>query len=136
MVSLIEYADKILIALGGILTFVLGRKSSKILEKKQQAEAIDTMQKTYDMFLVHYQKQYDRLVEDNRILHNKQDNLNRQFAELQLSYAKEIENSQNWEKLHRELEKQHSILEKKYEGLEKLYEKLKADFEKYKKQVK
>lgn len=136
MVSLIEYADKILIALGGILTFVLGRKSSKILEKKQQAEAIDTMQKTYDMFLVHYQKQYDRLVEDNRMLHNKQDNLNRQFAELQLSYAKEIENSQNWEKLHRELEKQHSVLEKKYEGLEKLYEKLKADFEKYKKQVK
>ena len=136
MVSLIEYADKILIALWGILTFVLGRKSSKILEKKQQAEAIDTMQKTYDMFLVHYQKQYDRLVEDNRMLHNKQDNLNRQFAELQLSYAKEIENSQNWEKLHRELEKQHSVLEKKYEGLEKLYEKLKADFEKYKKQVK
>lgn len=134
--SLIEYADKILIALGGILTFVLGRKSSKILEKKQQAEAIDTMQKTYDMFLVHYQKQYDRLVEDNRTLHSKQDNLNRQFAELQLSYAKEIENSQNWEKLHRELEKQHSILEKKYDGLEKLYEKLKADFEKYKKQVK
>lgn len=171
MVSLIEYADKILIALGGILTFVLGRKSSKILEKKQQADAISTMQKTYDTFLEHYDTQYKTLqeqykqvlgVSNDAVIETKE--LQKQFSQLWLSYSREIEVSQNWEKMHRELDKQHEALNKKYDVLTKqyqdsdrkynileqqykdsekkheellhLYEKLKADFEKYKKQTK
>lgn len=50
-----------------------------------------------------------------------------QFNSIQLAYAKEVELSQNWEKLHREL------LEK-YNSLKGLYDKLKEDFDKYKKQ--
>jgi chromosome segregation ATPase len=49
-----------------------------------------------------------------------------QFNTIQLAYAKEVEQSQNWEKLHREL------LEK-YNALKDLYDKLKADFDKHKK---
>lgn len=50
-----------------------------------------------------------------------------QFNAMQLAYAKEVEQSQNWEKLHREL------LEK-YNALKTLYDKLKEDFDKHKKQ--
>ena len=50
-----------------------------------------------------------------------------QFNAMQLAYAKEVEQSQNWEKLHREL------LEK-YNALKNLYDKLKEDFDKHKKQ--
>lgn len=50
-----------------------------------------------------------------------------QFNAMQIAYAKEVEQSQNWEKLHREL------LEK-YNALKSLYDKLKEDFDKHKKQ--
>jgi predicted RNA-binding Zn ribbon-like protein len=49
-----------------------------------------------------------------------------QFNAMQLAYAKEVEQSQNWEKLHTEL------LEK-YNTLKDLYDKLKEDFDKHKK---
>jgi hypothetical protein len=49
-----------------------------------------------------------------------------QFNEVQLSYAKEVEQSQNWEKLHRELSD-------KYNALARDHEQLKNEFENYKK---
>ena len=52
-----------------------------------------------------------------------------QFNNIQLAYAKEVEQSQNREKLHREL------LEK-YNSLKGLYDKLKEDFDKHKKAAK
>jgi len=52
-----------------------------------------------------------------------------QFNSIQLAYAREVEQSLIWEKLHREL------LEK-YNSLEALYEKLKEDFDKHKKSAK
>jgi molecular chaperone GrpE (heat shock protein) len=63
--------------------------------------------------------------------HNKQ--LQSQFNDIQLAYAKEVEKSQNWEKLHRELSDKYNSLEKDHDSLKVLYEKLKADFDKYKK---
>lgn len=140
MTSIIEYWREIVITGGSIISFIVGRKSARFLEKKQQADAVDTMQKTYDLFLVHYNKQYEEVVAR---LNKLQD----QFINLQLSYNKEIEISQNWQKLHSELEKQHQALNKKYDillkqsedsdkkyaELMKLYEKLKLDFERYKK---
>ena len=52
-----------------------------------------------------------------------------QFNSMQIAYSKEVEQSQNWEKLHREL------LEK-YNSLKGLYDKLKEDFDKHKKAAK
>lgn len=129
MTSIIEYWKEIVVAIGAVGSFIVGRKSAKILERKQQSDAISIMQSTYDTFLKHYDEQYQKLV-------SQVDRLQKQFTELSLSYAKEIEVSQNWEKLHRELQIQYTELDKKYVDLEKLYEKLKADFEKYKKQTK
>lgn len=59
-----------------------------------------------------------------------------QFNTIQLAYAKEVEQSQNWEKLHRELFEKYQSLEKDHEELKKLYGKLKDDFEKHKKSTK
>ena len=140
MVSIIEYWREISGAIGAVVLFIAGRKSTKLTEKQQQVDAITTMQKTYDTFLGHYDSQYKKLVE-------QVDKLQKAFVELNLAYSREVEISQNWEKLHRELEKQYRDLEKKYdnlasrykeaekkhEDLEKLYAKLKADFDKHKK---
>ena len=57
-----------------------------------------------------------------------------QFNSIQIAYAKEVEQSQNWEKLHRELAKENEELKRLYEDLKSLYDKLKAEFEKHKKQ--
>lgn len=140
MVSIIEYWREISGAIGAVVLFIAGRKSTKLTEKQQQVDAITTMQKTYDTFLGHYDSQYKKLVD-------QVDKLQKAFVDLQLSYAKEIEKSENWEKLHRELQIQYRELEKKYDtlehqylesekkhsDLEKLYSKLKSDFDKHKK---
>lgn len=126
MTSIIEYWREISLAIGGIVSFIVGRKSARFLEKKQQADAVSTMQNMYDTFLTQYKEQY-------KILQDQVNKLQAAFLELQLSYAKEIEVSQNWEKLHRELERQYRDLEKKHNDLERQHEKLKTDFEKYKK---
>lgn len=56
-----------------------------------------------------------------------------QFNSIQLAYAKEVEQSQNWEKLHRELLEKYNELSKDHEELKNLYGKLKQDFDKHKK---
>jgi len=104
MVSIIEYWREISYTLGGVVVFLVGRKSTKILEKKQTVEAIDAMQKTYDVFLKHYQDQYNSLT----------DRLNN----LELRNAVLTESAQTWEK--------------KFKDLSKLYESLKREFETYK----
>ena len=55
-----------------------------------------------------------------------------QFNSIQIAYAREVEMSQNWEKLHRELTEKYNSLEKDHEELKSLYSKLKDDFEKHK----
>ena len=57
-----------------------------------------------------------------------------QFNNIQLAYSKEVEQSQNWEKLHRELLEKYNELESKHEELNRLYAKLKLDFDNHKKQ--
>jgi DNA repair exonuclease SbcCD ATPase subunit len=59
-----------------------------------------------------------------------------QFNSMQLAYAKEVEQSQNWEKLHRELTDKYNVLAKDHEQLKGLYAKLKDDFDKHKKSAK
>jgi chromosome segregation ATPase len=59
-----------------------------------------------------------------------------QFNMIQLAYAKEVEQSQNWEKLHRELTDKYNELASKHEDLKSLYSKLKEDFDKHKKAAK
>jgi hypothetical protein len=102
MTSIIEYWREIGITVGGIISFIVGRKSTKILEKKQTVEAIDAMQRTYDVFLKHYQDQYDKLVE--------------RLNNLELRNAILTESAETWEKKFKDLEKQYESLKKEFEA--------------------
>ena len=104
MVSIIEYWREIGSTIGGIVIFLAGRKSTKILEKKQTVDAIDAMQKTYDVFLNHYKDQYNALTE--------------RLNNLELRNAILTESAETWES--------------KFKDLSKLYETLKKEFETYK----
>lgn len=61
--------------------------------------------------------------------------LQSQINSMSVAYATELEKSQNWEKLHRELGERYNILEKEYSELKELYEKLKKDFEAHKRKT-
>ena len=91
------------------------------------------MQIVYDQFLSDYKERMNEVMLELTGMkeHNKQ--LQSQFNDIQLSYAKEVEKSQNWEKLHRELNDKYISLEKEHDSLKVLYERLKADFDKHKK---
>ena len=102
MVSIIEYWREIGSTVGGIVLFLAGRKSTKILEKKQTVEAIDAMQKTYDVFLKHYQDQYNTLT----------DRLNN----LELRNAVLTESAETWESKFKDLYKQHELLKKEFDS--------------------
>lgn len=56
-----------------------------------------------------------------------------QFNTIQLAYAREVEVSQNWEKLHRQLMEKHEALAKDHEALKLFCEQLKLELDKYKK---
>jgi uncharacterized coiled-coil DUF342 family protein len=56
-----------------------------------------------------------------------------QFNTIQLAYAREVEVSQNWEKLHRQLMEKHEALARDHEALKLFCEKLKLELDKYKK---
>lgn len=73
-----------------------------------------------------FKKEFKQIREDYRVLQE-------QFNSIQLAYAMEVERSQNWEKLHRELTEKYNTLEKDHEALKSFCEKIKIELDKYKK---
>lgn len=143
------FAENWALILGGgslstALGWFFGGKQAKELEikkgesdiKKGNSDAVASMQIVYDQFLSDYKERMNEVMLELTGMkeHNKQ--LQSQFNDIQLSYAKEVEKSQNWEKLHRELNDKYVSLEKDHDSLKVLYEKLKSDFDKYKKTTK
>jgi hypothetical protein len=135
------------------IMWVLGGRQQKAKDLKRQDVEIDTAEVDY---AAKVRELYDhlnaKLVQENETLKSDKEAIIAEFKEekeyfrtqvdelrkqagdmqiqfntIQLAYAKEVEQSQNWEKLHREL------LEK-YNTLQALYDKLKEDFDKHKKQ--
>jgi len=86
----------------------------------------DDLKTSYDLMVVDFknEKEYFRNQIDG--LRKQSSEMQNQFNNIQLAYAKEVEQSQNWEKLHRELTD-------KYNELSRDHEKLKKEFEQYKK---
>lgn len=139
--------------LTGIIGWFLGGKQQKIQELQKgnvelESSEVDyavKVKELYESLLERSNKENDTLKIDRDLLitefkaereyfRGQIDDLRKQaaimqeqFNNIQVSYAKEVEQSQNWEKLHREL------LEK-YNSLQALYDKLKEDFDKHKKQ--
>ena len=116
------------------VAWIFGGKAAKKVEiKKASADAVATMQGVYDQFLTDYKDRMNEVMSELVTVKNSNIDLQRQFNEIQLQYAKEVEKSQNWEKLHRELMDKYAILEKEYEQLKTDHDTLKKDFDKYKK---
>ena len=119
------------------LAWVFGGKQAKKVEiKKANGDAVATMQSVYDQFLQDYKDRMNEVMADLNFVKDHNRELQTQFNKIQLDYAKEVERSQNWEKLHRELTAKYAVLERDYDELKGLYEKLKADFDKHKRTTK
>jgi hypothetical protein len=118
-----EYWQTIIATLAAPVAWFFGGRA------KQRQDAVSTMKTMYDDFLTVYKNRMDDVMQE--VTEMKKHNLTLQtdFNNIQMSYAKEVEKSQNWEKLHSELNK-------KYTDLKGLYEKLKTDFDNHKKAAK
>lgn len=101
--------------------------------KKNNSDAVGTMQKVYNDFLTHYQKTMEQVIDELNIVKIEHTNLQVQFDNIEELYKKEIANSTNWEKLHNESIGRYSKLNKEHEKIKKLYNDLKKDLENYKK---
>lgn len=115
-----EYWEAILAALSAPVAWFFGGRA------KQRQDAVSTMKTMYDDFLLVYQSRMNEVMQEVTDLKKHNLTLQTDFNNIQMSYAKEVEKSQNWEKLHRQLTE-------KYNDLKELYDKLKVDFDNYKK---
>jgi predicted nuclease with TOPRIM domain len=125
-----DYWQAILAALTAPVAWFFGGKA------KAKQDAVSTMKVMYDDFLTVYKNRMDEVMQE--VVDIKKHNLTLQtdFNNIQMSYAKEVEKSQNWEKLHRVLTDKYNELAKDHEQLKGLYSKLKIDFDNHKKAVK
>jgi len=122
---------------GGSITSVVGylanRKSNKadFLEKVENLYngAVDSLRVDREIL----KEEIKEFKEDFKQLRADYRGLQEQFNNIQLAYAKEVERSQNWEKLHRELSEKYIALERDHETLKVFCEKIKIELDKYKK---
>lgn len=103
---------------------------------KQRQDAVSTMKVMYDDFLTVYKNRMDDVMQEVTDIKKHNLTLQTDFNNIQMSYAKEVEKSQNWEKLHRQLTDKYNELAKDHESLKGLYSKLKTDFDNHKKSSK
>ena len=124
---LYEYWQTIIATLAAPVAWFFGGRA------KAKQDAVSTMKVMYDDFLTVYKNRMDEVMQE--VVEIKKHNLTLQtdFNNIQMSYAKEVEKSQNWEKLHRVLTDKYKELAKDHENLKGLYDKLKVDFDNYKK---
>jgi predicted nuclease with TOPRIM domain len=127
---LIEYWQTILATLSAPVMWFFGGRA------KQRQDAVSTMKVMYDDFLTVYKNRMDEVMIEVSDIKKHNLTLQTDFNNIQMSYAKEVEKSQNWEKLHRQLTDKYNELAKDHESLKGLYSKLKEDFDKHKKLAK
>jgi len=129
----VDYASKISDLYEDMMNDIKTDRDSIQTEKENLVVAIKEEREYFRTQLDEVRKQCNSI----------QDTLN----SVQLSWAREVEVSQNWEKLHRELsdkyanleakytslDKKYTTVETEYDSLKKAHDKLKTDFDKYKK---
>lgn len=110
-----------------IITYFTNKKNSK-------ADFLTKVENIYSGLVDELKSDREILKEDVKQLRIDYRAIQNQFNEIQLAYAKEVEQSQNWEKLHRELTDKYNELSKDHEALKIFCEKLKLELDKHKKQ--
>jgi len=124
-------------ALSGAVGWFFGGKQAKRVElKKGNADATQSMADLYGTFLEDYKARMAEVMSELIEVKNHNKELQLQFNKIQLDYAREVERSQNWEKLHREMKTKYDALEKEYDEIKKENEKMRGEIDRLKKEFK
>ena len=124
---MVEYIAFMGAVLGYPLAWYFGGK------KKSNVDAIKSISEMYDTFLEQYKTRMDEMQCEVNSVKDHYRAIQLQFNDMSIAYTREVEVSQNWEKLHKELKLKYDALERSYAALKKDHEALKKDYEKYKK---
>jgi len=116
-----------------IIVYIFNRKTQKADFLTKVGGIYDKLVDTLTADREKLKEEVSEFRQDFKMLRADYRSIQDQFNNINLAYAKEVERSQNWEKLHRELMEKYSDLEKDYEELKKDHEKLKKEFELHKK---
>jgi predicted RNase H-like nuclease (RuvC/YqgF family) len=112
------------------IAWIFGGKQAKRVEiKNSNGDFLNKVQTIYDSLVDDLKADRDELKacnieQDNNIkeLRNDVRSLQKQFNDLYLAYAKEVEASKYWKDKFDELESKYIILEKDHEALKKQFE--------------
>jgi len=105
------------------IAWIFGGKQAKKVEiKKASADAVATMQGVYDEFLSHYKERMAEVMSELTTVKASNVDIQRQFNEIHLQLAKEVEASNYWKDKFGELEVKYVLLEKDHEALKKQFE--------------
>ena len=130
---MVEYIAFMGAVLGYPLAWWFGGKRKNDSEiKKNDTDALKAISEMYSDFLAQYKLRMDEMKFEVTSVKDHYKAIQLQFNDMSLAYSREVEVSQNWEKLHKELKLKYESLEKKYDELKKDHDKLKKDYEKSK----
>lgn len=96
--------------------------------QKNNTDSVKAMSEMYTSFLTQYRDRMNEVILELSVVKQSNCDIQNQFNQMSLAYTREVEVSQNWERLYNELSK-------KYDDIEKKYERLKVDHDKLKKEV-
>lgn len=131
---MIEYIAFMGVVLGYPLAWYFGGKRKSDSEvKKNEVDVVTAISEMYNTFLIQYKSRMDEMQLEVTGVKDHYRLIQMQFNDMSLAYTREVEVSQNWEKLHKELKEKYDELEKNYEALKKDHDALKKDYQKYKK---
>lgn len=131
---MIEYLAFIGVVVGYPLAWYFGGKSKSDSEiKKNDVDVVTAISEMYNTFLVQYKARMDEMQFEVTGVKDHYKSIQIQFNDMSIAYTREVEVSQNWEKLHKELKLKYDELERNYEALKKDHDALKKDYQKYKK---
>jgi len=128
------------IALAGMIIgyplawFFGGKTKSNSENKKNDVDVVTAISEMYNTFLVQYKSRMEEMQYEVTCVKDHYKSIQLQFNDMSLAYTREVEVSQNWERLHKELKAKYDELEKNYETLKRDHDALRKDYEKYKKQ--
>lgn len=124
---MIEYIAFMGAVLGYPLAWYFGGK------KKSSVDAVKSISSMYDDFSAHYKIRMDEMQIEIANIKAHSLSIQLQFNEMTLAYGREVEISQNWEKLNVELKSKYDKLLKDHLALQKDHNLLKKDYESFKK---
>lgn len=124
---MVEYIAFMGAVLGYPLAWYFGGK------RKNDRDAVTAISEMYDTFLTQYKTRMEEMQIEVSCVKDHYKAIQLQFNDMSLAYGREVEVSQNWEKLHKELKAKYDELEKNYEALKIDHDALKKDYLKYKK---